>query len=332
MKILLFLSFILFSCSSSTTREIASTHQNQSLFDQTVEEVKAYSVRRSQELSHPQHAPQLLHHGHKTKYVVVFHHGLYESPFYMRKLAQHLFDQGMNVLLPTLSGHWTSPPEKSKKANYQDWIREQRLALSYAWPLGEKVILAGYSTGGLLAVYGTLTEPNISGLILIAPALGLHPEVALASSLGSLLGIHGNGLQDMPAADGKDVPYFAPELGMQVHYLQRHFWKTMLHLSDRNVGEVYRNEKWRIDTYQKIQVPVFLVASEADKIIHPWEVSLFYSSLRGSKDSYFSKDQNHRDLAKDKSDAFPWRPDGYNKEFSAVTRRLTKFLQQHFPN
>src|SRR5688572_26838028 len=58
---------------------------------------------RAGSISHERHLPRLLHHGRETPIVVVYFHGLYESPQYSKGIARGLHEQGFNVLSPTLS-------------------------------------------------------------------------------------------------------------------------------------------------------------------------------------------------------------------------------------
>lgn len=101
---------------------------------------------------------------------LLFIHGLLDSPFTMRDLADRFFEQEMlcrGVLLP---GHGTTP-EHLLHIHYQDWIKAVDYGIETLRSDAEKIFLVGYSTGATLSLYHALRHDNIAGMILIAPAI-----------------------------------------------------------------------------------------------------------------------------------------------------------------
>ena len=119
---------------------------------------------------------------------VLMLHGLSDSPYSLKALAQGLHRQNMHVVGLRLPGHGTIPAGLAH-VHWQDFTEAVRLA---ARDLRQKtggqcpLVLVGYSNGATLAVEYTLAQmsgedlPRPSGLILISPALAVSPMAALA--------------------------------------------------------------------------------------------------------------------------------------------------------
>lgn len=323
---------VLIGCSFSSPLRFPASEPLEAeaeLFQEGLDDFQKRLEARKPTISHERHYPKILHHGKRTEYVVVFTHGLFESPSFLQSLAQNFYDRDMNVVLPLLPGHWAQPPVDIKKATHKQWIEEHNANIEIAKKLGSKIILAGYSTGGELAIEAVLSQKTpISALILWAPALGLHMQTAAGSEFGSILGIDGNGHRGIPMADGYDVPYYAPQAGLAVFSLIKYVFHTYRPAPARNGDELFYVVQYRKELYARIKMPTLVIGSNIDDIVSKEEIQLFYQNLGGEKDGLFFDDVGHRDLAKSKADAYHWRPEGYNKHFDEMVKKINGFLDQ----
>lgn len=115
-------------------------------------------------------------------------HGLTDSPYSLRALAEHLHARGFWVVGLRLPGHGTAPSALTT-VTWKDWAAAVRLAARHlerrAGPDVPRIIV-GYSTGAALGVEYALSAlqgealPRISGLVLLSPAIGVSPAAALA--------------------------------------------------------------------------------------------------------------------------------------------------------
>lgn len=116
-------------------------------------------------------------------------HGLTDSPYSVRALAEALHAQGMEVTALRLPGHGTLPSMLTR-VTLADWQAAVRLAardVAARTPAGAPFYLGGYSTGGTLALdYAltalddrTLRRPD--RLLLIAPAVEVAPAAVFAN-------------------------------------------------------------------------------------------------------------------------------------------------------
>jgi alpha-beta hydrolase superfamily lysophospholipase len=115
-------------------------------------------------------------------------HGLTDSPYSVRSLAEELQAQGFWVVGLRLPGHGTIPAELTRM-KWPDWTAAANLGAYHVRDLiGPDLpfYIMGYSNGGALAVEYTLRAmngenvPRPDGLVLISPELGLHAVASLA--------------------------------------------------------------------------------------------------------------------------------------------------------
>ncbi len=115
-------------------------------------------------------APFALLHPGRTKYSALLIHGLNDSAYYLKDIAQVLYARGMNVVTILLPGHGLNV-EDMHQVKYQQWLREMRWGMRIAAQLGENVLVGGFSTGGVLATSAAIESKFVKGLLLFAPAI-----------------------------------------------------------------------------------------------------------------------------------------------------------------
>ena len=112
---------------------------------------------------------------------VVLVHGLTDSPYSMRHIAQAYVDHGFAAIGLRVPGHGTVPAGLTR-VDWQDWRAAVRLAMREARRVagpGKPLHLAGYSNGGALSMQYTLDSLTDSTLdvparvVLISPMIGL---------------------------------------------------------------------------------------------------------------------------------------------------------------
>lgn len=115
-------------------------------------------------------------------------HGLTDSAYSVRSLAEELHAQGFWVVGLRLPGHGTVPAELDR-LQWQDWAAATNLGAQHVRDCigpAPPFYLLGYSNGGALAinyslrVMGGEDYPRPQGLILISPELELPPIASLA--------------------------------------------------------------------------------------------------------------------------------------------------------
>jgi alpha-beta hydrolase superfamily lysophospholipase len=122
------------------------------------------------------------------KGVVVLLHGLTDSPYSLRHIAQRYREQGYLAIGLRLPGHG-SVPAALTAVDWQDWLAATRLALRTARervPAPLPLHLVGYSNGGALAVKYSLDAvqnpqlPQADRLVLLSPMIGVAQSARFA--------------------------------------------------------------------------------------------------------------------------------------------------------
>lgn len=133
--------------------------------------------------------PYILHHNHVSSKVVVLFHGLSDSPFYFKSIAQNLYQQGYTVVVGLLPGHGLKQADLDMQDDTlaERWRTNVSAVIDIAADLGDDIYLGGFSTGGaLLAEYTLLHPDKVKGLLLFSGALALEGSV---ESLSKMWGI-----------------------------------------------------------------------------------------------------------------------------------------------
>ena len=112
---------------------------------------------------------------------VVLLHGLSDSPYSLRHVAQAYVNHGYAAVGLRLPGHGTVPAGLTR-ASWQDWQAAVRLAVREARRLagpGKPLHIVGYSNGGALAMQYTLDAAADSRLEMPARVVLLSPMIGL---------------------------------------------------------------------------------------------------------------------------------------------------------
>jgi alpha-beta hydrolase superfamily lysophospholipase len=169
---------------------------------------------------------------------VLLLHGLSDSPYLMRGLADFLHAQGWYVVVLRLPGHGTAP-SGLLEVKWQDWAAAVRMAArDIVTTVGpdKPLVLGGFSTGGALAVEYALAQrqgeaiPKLSNLLLFSPAIGIDSMARWASTvnaISALPGLHKLAWEDLlPEYDPYKYNSFPVNAGAQI-------WKLTKRIDDQ---------------------------------------------------------------------------------------------------
>ncbi len=173
-------------------------------FESTIDPADRTPVNRYYDgsRSHPSKAGRDWNRSFETEPAVVrggalLVHGLTDSPYSMRTVAEVLQNAGVYSLALRMPGHGTVP-SGLVQATWSDWLAAVRMGARHVRgkiPEGAPLILVGYSNGGTLALKYTLEAiegnrgPLPSKLVLLSPMIGVTPAARLAwwiSRLGAV--------------------------------------------------------------------------------------------------------------------------------------------------
>lgn len=134
--------------------------------------------------------PYILQHQQKTDKVVILFHGLSDSPFYFRSIANALYDAGHNVVVALLPGHGLKNPKKDMIDSQlaARWQEHVKAVIASTQSLGHQVYLGGFSTGAALTLNYHLRHPEqpITGFLMFSGAFAINSKV---EKMGKIPGI-----------------------------------------------------------------------------------------------------------------------------------------------
>lgn len=127
------------------------------------------------ETSAPYEAFKLIHSGGSKGAAVLFH-GLGDSPYYMKDIAELYYRNGYDVYTPLLKAHGDSY-KNLETVSYTEWNQQaETIIKDVSERYQNKVLLAGLSNGGLIGTVAALkssVKNRIESLLLLSPAFGL---------------------------------------------------------------------------------------------------------------------------------------------------------------
>ena len=121
---------------------------------------------------------------------VLLLHGLTDSPYSLRRVAELFRAKGFYVLALRLPGHGTIPGALTN-VSVADWVAASRIGARHVRArIGATLpfVVAGYSNGGGLSVKYALdaladpTLPTPDALVLFSPEIGIAPIAAISNS------------------------------------------------------------------------------------------------------------------------------------------------------
>jgi carboxylesterase len=190
-------------------------------------------------------------------------HGFTGSPHGLRGLAEALAQAGFGVELPRLSGHGTSVDDLLR-FSWPDWRGEVEAAYQDLAGRCRRVIVAGLSMGGTLAVSLCVDHAEIAGLVAINPAV----EPPAESFIEMLDGVVAGGVDRIPAI-GSDI---ADPGSVELSYDATPVAPL------RSLMEAVRDVGGRLD---QVRCPVLLFTSIQDHVVPPTASDLLAAQASG---------------------------------------------------
>lgn len=191
-RLLAFALPILFTLAGCGTPSVAEEEKAPATFAEYVEETRAL-VARDRRFATPDHKAEIdwntpweMRPVHPDGRAVLFAHGLGEGPWTFLDTAKRLAEDGVLVRTVLLPGHGTKPEDMIARSTGEAWEGVVRREKDRLKKEGYRVWLAGFSTGGNIAVTLGAEDPDVEGLLLFSPApyvrtnlVGLVPFASL---------------------------------------------------------------------------------------------------------------------------------------------------------
>lgn len=181
-------------------------------------------------------------------------HGLIGAPAEMRPLGEHLAAHGYTVCGPRLAGHGTRAAELAN-LRWTDWYASAQLGLDELLVSCSDVVVIGLSMGALLSVRLAVERPEISGVVLMAPALEVTlPVLRWAEPISRLL---------------PEVPRFPAIFhGLADPSRSKHIWSYPVFPTPA-LSEFYRLQQQTGAWLPQVHQPLLLLHGQLDPTVPP---------------------------------------------------------------
>lgn len=176
---------------------------------------------------------------------VLLTHGLTDSPYFTRHLAEFFSGNGFYVMSVLLPGHGTQPGDLLDVTQHE-WARAVAYGTDRLAEAADEVYLAGFSAGGALSVCQSLRDSRVRGLFLFSPAFEISPRAAWAS-------LHRLYSWLIPSAKWVDIK---PDLDIYKYESFPKNGATQMYALTKTLDRLLRK--------QKVDIPVFAAASQDD--------------------------------------------------------------------
>lgn len=192
---------------------------------------------------------------------VLLTHGLSDSPYLMRHLAEFYQQNGFRVMAILLPGHGTQPGDLLE-VTWREWAKTVAYGAYILAEEADEIYLAGYSTGAALSIYHSMRDSRVRGLFLFSPALEITRWAALAKlhKLYSWL---------IPSARWVDIK---PDLDIYKYESFTMNAAAQTYALTRVISRQFRK--------QELDIPVFVVASADDMTVKTSAILGFVSRAR----------------------------------------------------
>lgn len=217
--------------------------------------------------------PYLLAHKvkNKGKVGVLLIHGLLASPGELKVYGEKLHAQGYTVLGMRLPGHGTSPWDLHKK-HTSDW--QKAVARNYRILAAQvdKVIIVGFSTGGVLGLIqaGVQNNDKLAGVVAAAAPLALRDRNSL---IVPLVGRLNKLVSKLPFFHGVKVFYNNGADHPRTNYAT---------VPVQAIYELQQSVKALKKVLGKVQVPTLILQSKHDDIIKADSAEYIYNNIASS--------------------------------------------------
>lgn len=198
----------------------------------------------------------------KYKRGILLTHGLTDSPYTLRYIAEFFRQQCFLVYAMLLPGHGTRPGDLLK-ATWRDWTRMQNYGVQALSEQVENIYLGGNSMGASLGLYQVLNNDSqlIKGLLQFSPSLQISAKANIACLYSAVGKIFKNmaWYEVLPDEDPYKYESFPYHAACQIYKL-------------------IQANKCKL-SYKALDLPVFIAASKEDITVNTQAMLDFFNQL-----------------------------------------------------
>ncbi len=218
-------------------------------------------------------------------YVIVLH-DLATHSDRMKRLAEYLTEKRYGLFSFDLRGHWRSAGNYLGHIDSMDHLQKDLVLFTYIvrkHSVNKKIFLMGHSFGGLISLIYGINHPNLPGVIVSCPLLGLSKKMSFGKKITKKM--------SAKLSPTKIIPYIIDQKHLTSDLkILRQFIRDdnkLENISVKTASEIDKSMKWVMDYSSKLVCPTFIMQGENDKIVDIDKTKEFFENVK-------SKDKNYK--------------------------------------
>ncbi len=250
----------------------------------------------------------------EIKAYIIAIHGWGTHSDRLKHPAEYLTEKGYAVYAFDLRGHWRNAGDIPGHIDSIDHIQKDTLLfidLLREIAHDKKIFLMGHSFGGLMSLIFAINHPNLSGVLISSPLLGLFLKLSMGKKVIKSISKTLDRLSPNKILDNLiDQNQLTSDLKiLREHIADKH--KTEV-ISAKSATEIDRFSKWTMDNAIKLLSPLFLMQAGDDKIVDKEKTKQFFKLVKIKDKTYREYDGflhelwNEKGRAQVYQDMFVW--------------------------
>lgn len=203
---------------------------------------------------------------------IVLCHGYKSAPAEVEPLAKYLNEIGFKIYAVRLQGHGTAPDDLAD-SSWQDWYDSLQVGYSALSLICQKIIIIGFSTGGLLTLLSASKKKNLSKLCAIVSISSALKLVSIASKFAQGVEMWNEVLNKFSLSKG------------QLQYVDDHPENPNINYSRNYISGVVQLEKLMNECNKSlnlVDLPALIIQGKNDPVVDPKSAENIYKKINSN--------------------------------------------------
>jgi len=246
----------------------------------------------------------------EIKAYIIAIHGWGTHSDRLKNTAEYLTEKGYAIYSFDLRGHWRSVGEYPGHFDDMDHLQKDIVLFTDVVKKdagSKKIFLMGHDFGGLVSLIYVINRPDLPGVMVSSPQLGLLLKLSPTKKLAK-------SLSKFAPTKTIDMTYNQNQLTGDLKILREHIkdQKKTEVISIKSASEMTSSMKWALENASKLLGPVLIMQAGNDKIVDKGKTKAFFSKIRSEDKTYKEYDGflhelwNERGRAQVYQDMFVW--------------------------
>ena len=210
-------------------------------------------------------------------------HGYKSAPAEVEPLAKYLNEMGFKIYAVRMEGHGTAPDDLAQ-TSWQDWYDSLQIGYSALSMVCQKIIIIGFSTGGLLTLLSATKKNKFSKLSAIVSISSALKLMSITSKLAHGVELWNDVLNKFSLSKG------------QIQYVDDHPENPNINYSRNYISGVVQLEKLMNEcdkSLELVNVPTLVIQGKNDPVVNPKSAENIYNKINSNIKQLSMLDSNN---------------------------------------